>query len=47
MAETSGGTPAYHWREVAHSEKGSHDQSHQSNRTRGELAMLAFHQGEN
>ena len=43
----SGGTPAYHWREAAHSEKGSRDQSHQSDRTRGELAMLAFRQGEN
>ena len=47
MAETSGGTPAYHRREAAHSEKGSRDQSHQSDQTRSELAMLAFRQGEN
>ena len=47
MTETSGGTPAYHQREAAHSKKGSRDQSHQSDRTCGGLAMLAFRQGEN
>ena len=33
--------------ETTRSEKGSRDQSHQFDRTRGELAMLAFRQGEN
>ena len=45
MDEASGGTPAR--REAAHPEKGGRNQSHHFDRTRGELAMLAFRQGEN